>query len=49
MVAIMAKHKSHVEVVPVDYKYSIGNQGRRWAITKNDAGIYFTDIEGGEC
>ena len=26
MVAIMAKHKEHVEVVPVDYKYSFGNQ-----------------------
>lgn len=26
MVAIMAKYKSHVEVVPVDYKYSFGNQ-----------------------
>lgn len=23
MVAIMAKYKSHVEVVPVDYKYSL--------------------------
>lgn len=28
MVAIMAKHESRVEVVPIDYKYSIGNQGR---------------------
>ncbi len=27
MVAIMAKHKEHVEVFPVDYKYSFGNQG----------------------
>ena len=26
MVAIMAKYKKHVEVVPVDYKYSFGNQ-----------------------
>ena len=26
MVAIMAKYKSHVEVIPVDYKYSFGNQ-----------------------
>ncbi len=26
MVAIMAKYKQHVEVVPVDYKYSFGNQ-----------------------
>lgn len=29
MVAIMAKHKRHVEVVPVDYKYSFGNQGHK--------------------
>ena len=26
MLSIMAKHKTHVEVVPVDYKYSFGNQ-----------------------
>lgn len=26
MVAIMAKHKEHVEVVPIDYTYSFGNQ-----------------------
>lgn len=26
MVAIMAKYKDHVEVIPVDYKYSFGNQ-----------------------
>lgn len=26
MVAIMAKYKQHVEVVPVNYKYSFGNQ-----------------------
>jgi DNA adenine methylase len=26
MLAIMAKHKKHVEVIPVDYKYSFGNQ-----------------------
>ena len=29
MVALMAKHKSHVEVVPVDYRYSFGNQGHK--------------------
>lgn len=27
MVAMMAKYKTHVEVIPVDYKYSFGNQG----------------------
>lgn len=26
MVAIMAKYKGHVEVIPIDYKYSFGNQ-----------------------
>ncbi len=29
MVAIMTKHKRHVEVVPVDYRYSFGNQGHK--------------------
>ena len=29
MVAILAKHKRHVEVVPVDYRYSFGNQGHK--------------------
>lgn len=28
MVAIMAKYKEHVEVVPVDYQYSFGNQSK---------------------
>lgn len=27
MVAIMAKYKEHVEVIPIDYTYSFGNQG----------------------
>lgn len=27
MLALMAKYKQHVEVIPVDYKYSFGNQG----------------------
>lgn len=40
MVAIMAKHKSHVEVVPVDYKYSIGNQGFKVGDNKNDVQEY---------
>lgn len=26
MIAIMAKYKQHVEVIPIDYKYSFGNQ-----------------------
>lgn len=36
MVAVMAKHKNYVEVVPVDYKYSIGNQGSKIGDNKND-------------
>ncbi len=28
MVAIMAKYKEHVEVIPVNYKYSFGNQSK---------------------
>jgi DNA adenine methylase len=40
MVAIMAKHKSRVEVIPVDYKYSIGNQGSKVGDNKNDVQEY---------
>jgi DNA adenine methylase len=40
MVAIMAKHKRHVEVVPVDYKYSFGNQSYKVGDNKNDVQEY---------
>ena len=40
MVAIMAKHKSHVEVIPIDYKYSIGNHGHKVGDNKNDVQEY---------
>ena len=40
MVSIMAKHKQHVEVVPVDYKYSFGNQGHKVGDNKNDVQEY---------
>lgn len=40
MVAIMANHKNHVEVVPVDYKYSFGNQGHKVGNNKNDVQEY---------
>lgn len=40
MVAIMAKHRSHVEVVPVDYKYSIGNQRSKVGDNKNNVQEY---------
>lgn len=35
MVSIIAGYKSHVEVVPVDYKYSIGNQQHKVSDNKN--------------
>ena len=37
MVSIMAKYKSRVEVVPIDYKYSFGNQGHKVGDNKNNA------------
>lgn len=40
MVAIMAKHKRHVEVVPVDYKYSFGNQSHKVGDNNNDVQEY---------
>lgn len=40
MVAIMAKHKRHVEVVPVDYKYSFGTQSHKVGDNKNDVQEY---------
>lgn len=40
MVAIMARHKKHVEVVPVDYKYSIGNQRDKIGDNKNSVQEY---------
>lgn len=35
MVAMMAKHKRHVEVIPVDYRYSFGNQANKVGDNKN--------------
>jgi DNA adenine methylase len=40
MVAIMAKHKRHVEVVPVNYKYSFGNHAHKVGDNKNDVQEY---------
>lgn len=40
MVALMAKHKRHVEVVPVDYKYSFGNQGHKVGDNNNSVQEY---------
>lgn len=35
MTSIMARYKRHVEVVPVDYRYSFGNQGHKVGDNKN--------------
>ena len=40
MVAIMSKHKNHVEVIPVDYRYSFGNQGNKVNNNKNKVQEY---------
>ncbi|MBA9076550.1 Dam family site-specific DNA-(adenine-N6)-methyltransferase [Rufibacter quisquiliarum] len=40
MVALLAKHKSHVDVIPVNYKYSFGNQGNKVGNNKNDVQEY---------
>lgn len=41
MVSILSKHKEHVEVIPVDYQYSFGNQGNRVGNNKNQVQEYF--------
>ena len=40
MLALMAKHKGHVEVVPVNYRYSFGNQGAKVNSNKNKVQEY---------
>lgn len=40
MVALMARYKDSVEVVPVDYKYSFGNQAHRVGDNKNGVKEY---------
>jgi len=40
MVAIMGRHKAHVEVVPVNYKYSFGNQAHKVGDNKNQVQEY---------
>lgn len=40
MVEIMSGHKTHVDVIPVDHKYSFGNQGHRVGNNKNDVHEY---------
>lgn len=40
MVTIMAKHKRQVEVIPVDYRYSFGNQASKVGDNKNNVQEY---------
>ncbi len=40
MVSILSKHKSHVEVIPVDYRYSFGNQGHKVGDNNNKVQEY---------
>lgn len=40
MVAILAKYKKNVEVIPVNYKYSFGNQGSKVGDNKNSVQEY---------
>lgn len=40
MVALMAKYKQHVEVIAIDYRYSVGNQAHKVNDNKNEAQEY---------
>jgi DNA adenine methylase len=40
MVAILARHKAHVEVIPVEHRYSFGNQGSKVGDNKNKVQEY---------
>ncbi len=40
MVALMARHKAHVEVVPVNHRYSFGNQGHKVGDNNNAVSEY---------
>ena len=40
MVSILSKHKTQVEVIPIDYRYSFGNQGSRVEDNKNQVKEY---------
>ena len=40
MVTIMSKHKQHVDVIPIDYKYSFGNQNNKIGNNKNEVKEY---------
>lgn len=40
MLKIMAKYKSHVEVIEVDHRYSVGNQGHKVGENRNEVKEY---------
>ena len=40
MVAILSRHKRNVDIIPVDYKYSFGNQGKNVGDNKNTVQEY---------
>ena len=40
MVELMGKYKEHVEVIPIDYKYSFGNQNNRVGNNRNTVQEY---------
>jgi DNA adenine methylase len=40
MVALMSKYKEHVEVIPVDYRYSFGNQKNKVGHNRNSVQEY---------
>jgi len=40
MVALMSKYKEHVEVIPVDYRYSFGNQKNKIGSNRNSVQEY---------
>lgn len=40
MVSLMSKHKQHVEVIPVKYQYSFGNQGHKTGKNNNSVHEY---------
>jgi len=40
MVSLMSKHKQHVEVIPIKYQYSFGNQGHKTGKNNNSVNEY---------
>ncbi len=40
MAALLSRHKAHVEVVPVEYRYSFGNQGHKAGDNRNEVREY---------